>query len=315
MTRWGGASSPMLDPDNTGALTVFAFDRNLENEKPVCRIWICRRETEEDIVDERVGLVEPGTYGWRTWTRSAALQRQLLEQTARSKRTSCHIEAGNIPPDWLDKFPSPKEIFNKSIEWGPDDTSQVDDRLMKRRRCEFEIFQSVEEAVTLPLVRDGFDNLNDFIDTAQTVLQRRKSRAGRSLELHVRQILIEEGFREGRDFSWQPKTEGGKNPDFLFPSEASYKDLDFPYSKLNMLAVKTTIRERWRQVLEEADRIPFKYLLTVQEGISLNQYNQMSEKGIRLVVPATLKRKFHKSIREDLKTFEKFIADIRVQSL
>lgn len=311
MTRWGGASSPMLDPESTGALTVFAFSRSDEEGIPVCRIWVCRHPLEEDIVEERVGLVEPGKNGWRVWSRNNALQSHLLERVSTS-RNSCHLEAGDIPPEWLDEFPSPSDIFNKSIEWGPDDRSNVDDRLIKRRRCEFEIFQSIEEAMTLPMVRNGFDNLNDFIATAQTVLQRRKARAGRSLELQVRQILIEEGLKEGRDFSWQPETERGKNPDFLFPSEASYKDTSFPSSKLQMLAVKTTARDRWRQVLNEADRIPVKHLLTVQEGISLKQFNEMSEAGVKLVIPSPLTDRFPASIRANLQSLESFIGDVRL---
>lgn len=311
LTRWGGASSPLLDPESTGALTVFAFDRRPQGSNPVCKIWICRHPLEEDTVEERVGPVEPGRNGWRVWSRSSTLQRNFIVQ-AKPSQSSCHLEAEEIPPEWLDSFPSPSEIFDKSIEWRPDDSTSVDDRLIKRRRCEYEVFQSIEEAVTLPLVRDGFDNLNDFIATAQTVLQRRKARAGRSLELHVRQILVEEGLQEGRDFSWQPETERGKNPDFLFPSEIDYKNLDFPSSKLNMLAVKTTARDRWRQILNEADRIGVKHLLTVQHGISLKQFNEMSENGVQLVIPEPLINEFPKSIRPSLKTFESFIGDIRM---
>jgi len=184
--------------------------------------------------------------------------------------------------------------------------------LMQRRQCEYQIFQSIEEAVTLPVIQKGFESLNDFIAQAQTVLQRRKARAGRSLELHIRQILVEEGFKEGRDFSWQPQTERGKYPDFLFPSESDYKNLDFPSSKLNMLAVKTTARDRWRQILNEADRISVKHLLTVQQGISMKQFNEMSENGVRLVIPEPLFNDFPKSVRPSLKTFESFIADIRM---
>ncbi len=314
MTRWGGASSPILDPESTGALTVFAFDRRPKENNAVCKIWVCRHALEEEIVEERVGPVEPGRNGWRLWSRRSELQQDFLGNRT-TFRSSCFLDANEIPNDWLRDFPSPKVLFEKSIEWGPDDSTGVDERLMKRRRCEYQIFQSIEEAVTLPLVRDGFNNLDDFIATAQTVLQRRKARSGRSLELHVRQILIEEGLQEGRHFSSQPETERGKNPDFVFPSEANYKDFDFPSSKLNMLAVKTTTRDRWRQILNEADRISEKHLLTVQEGISLNQFNEMSENGVRLVIPEPLRDKFPMTIQSNLISLESFIADIRVRAI
>ena len=42
-----------------------------------------------------------------------------------------------------------------------------------------------------------------------------------------------------------------------------------------MLAVKTTAKDRWRQVLVEAERVETKHLLTLQEGISEIQYAQI----------------------------------------
>lgn len=311
ITRWGGAASALLDPESTGALTVFAFRLDDNAHGNDLRIWVSRHPTEEDIIEERVGPVEPGRNGWRLWSRNAQIQQELLGQL-KAVRRSCHLAVDDIPSEWLDVFPSPTAIFEKSLDWRPMANSNVDVRLMQRRQCEFQIFQSIEEAVTLPVIQRGFSSLNDFIDQAQTLLQRRKARAGRSLELHIRQILVEEGFKEGRDFSWQPETERGKNPDFLFPSESEYKNPDFPSSKLNMLAVKTTARDRWRQILIEADRIGVKHLLTVQQGISLKQFNEMSEKGVQLVIPEPLINDFPKSIRPSLKTLESFIGDIRL---
>lgn len=313
ITRWGGAASALLDPESTGALTVFAFHMNENAQGNNLRIWVSRHPTEEDVIEERVGPVEPGRNGWRLWSRSTDLQHDLLGQFQPTRR-SCYLELDDIPSDWLKVFPSPKAIFEKSLEWRPVPSANVDVRLIQRRQCEYQIFQSIEEAVTLPIIHRGFGSLNDFIAQAQTVLQRRKARAGRSLELHIRQILVEEGFQEGQDFSWQPETERGKNPDFLFPSETDYKNLDFPSSKLNMLAVKTTARDRWRQILNEADRISVKHLLTVQQGISLKQFNEMSEHGVQLVIPEPLINEYPKSIQPGLKTFESFLADIRMHS-
>ena len=71
---------------------------------------------------------------------------------------------------------------------------------MRRRECEFEIFRSVEEAVELPVITAGFTSLDGFLARAQTILQRRKSRSGRSLELHAREIFIEERLRRRRRF-------------------------------------------------------------------------------------------------------------------
>lgn len=79
-----------------------------------------------------------------------------------------------------------------------------------------------------------------------------------------------------------------------------------------MLAVKTTCRDRWRQILNEADRIPAKHLLTLQEGVSEGQFREMTGAGVQLVVPAKLIDAFPKSVRPHLQTLESFIGDVRL---
>jgi len=138
------------------------------------------------------------------------------------------------------------------------------------------------------------------------------ARSGRSLELHTREIFIEEGLKEGKNFSLGSESDVGKKPDFIFPSEASYKNADYSQSKLRMLAVKTACKDRWRQILNEADRIQTKHLLTLQEGVSENQFREMSNAQVRLVVPEPLIYRYSKSIRPQLQTLASFIADIRL---
>ena len=188
----------------------------------------------------------------------------------------------------------------------------IDTRLIRRLECEYLIFQSVEESIELPVIRAGFDNMGAFLARAQSVSQRRKSRAGRSLELNVRELFLEENLREGLDFQYQPESELRRRPDFLFPNEARYKDASYPQGRLMMLGVKTTVRDRWRQVVTEADRIDRKHLLTVQEGVSENQFKEMQGKGVQLVVPRPLTTRYPKSVQPYLQTLESFIADVRL---
>ena len=82
-----------------------------------------------------------------------------------------------------------------------------------------------------------------------------------------------------------------------------------------MLAVKTTCKDRWRQILNEADRIPNKHLLTLQEGVSENQFNEMKVAGVQLVIPAPLISSYPPSVRPHLQTLESFIGDVRILSL
>ena len=163
-----------------------------------------------------------------------------------------------------------------------------DDRLLRRRDCEYKLFLSVEEAVETPGIRAVFGLIDEFVARAQTVLQRRNARAGRSLELHARQVFLEEGLRESEHFDHDVESEPGRRPDFLFPSQSRYLDPAYHDDRLWMPAVKTTCRDRWRQILNEADRIPTKHLLTVQEGVSESQFREMKESGVQLVVPSRL---------------------------
>ena len=78
-----------------------------------------------------------------------------------------------------------------------------------------------------------------------------------------------------------------------------------------MLAAKTTCKDRWRQILNEADRIPTKHLLTLQEGVSENQFQEMVEANVKLVVPQGLHESYPEWVRPHLISFESFIADVR----
>jgi hypothetical protein len=225
-------------------------------------------------------------------------------------RKDCRLAAHELPADWLERFPTGAEIIRKVIELRSDPHLPVDARLLRRRDCEFELFQSLEEAVELPRAQQGFVTIADFLAAAQTVLQRRKARSGRSLELHMREILIEEDFREGQDFTFQPKA--GNNPDFLFPNEAAYMDVGFPRERVRMLAVKTTFKDRWRQITQECADLPEKHLLTVQEGVSQAQFQEITSAGIKLVVPLKLKDKYAEGIQPHLVSLETFLADLRV---
>ena len=306
ITNLGGRQSVLLDPESTGALVVFSFPNGRGNENDECHVWVCDHETEADLIEERIGPVEPGRT--RIWS-ADEIQRQLLPDPV---RTDCWLKPEEIPTEWLQVFPSGETIVKKALELSPLSGFSVDARLTRRLECEYQIFQSVEEATELPVIRAGFDNMGAFLARAQSVAQRRKSRAGRSLELNVRELFLEENLREGLDFQYQPESELRKRPDFLFPNEARYKDASYPQDRLMMLGVKMTVRDRWRQVVLEADRIASKHLLTIQRGVSENQFREMHEAGIRLVVPQSLTVHYPKSVQPCLQTLESFIADVRL---
>ena len=309
LTGFGGKSSPLLDPESTGALVLFVFSYKSDKAVPDCHLWVCEHATQEDLVEDRIGPVEPGK--GMLWSPDVPVGIDLVVPPS-GVRSNCFLLEHEIPPGWLLRFPGGAEIIKKTVEFRSLSGTKPDARLLKRRECEYEIFQSVEEAIELPIIQRGFSSVKEFIDRAQTVLQRRKSRSGRSLELHVREIFLEDGLSEGKEFSCQAESESGKRPDFIFPSSTAYRDPYFPESRLRMLAAKTTCKDRWRQILNEADRIRTKHLLTLQEGVSENQFREMTGSGVSLVVPEGLQNAYPGSVRHHLVTLESFIGDIRI---
>jgi hypothetical protein len=307
ITGFGGQASPLLNPDSTGSIAIFVFVLNDQGTVTECHVWLCDNELEEEMIEGRIGPVEPKLFIiWRPGVAGG------LIAAAPSGVSPCRLARAQIPPQWLQRFPTGEEIVAKTRELRPDAALPVDQRLMRRRDCEFEIFKSVEEAVYLPRIAEGFPSVENFIALAQTILQSRKSRSGTSLELHTRDIFIEEALVANKHFSHRPMIEGNKRPDFLFPSTAAYNDGAFPQNRLRMLAAKTTCKDRWRQVISEADRIATKHLLTLQEGVSENQFREMTEAGVRLVVPTGLHDSYPDAVRPHLVSFESFIAELRL---
>jgi hypothetical protein len=102
-------------------------------------------------------------------------------------------------------------------------------------------------------------------------------------------------------------TERKLKPDFIFPNIEHYRDATFPDARLTMLASKTTSKDRWRQILNEAVRIPLKHLITLEPSISLNQTNEMQSERVQLVIPAALHETYTTGQRTWLMDVEGFL--------
>lgn len=298
ITGWGGKESPLLDPESTGSLAVLAFQ--LDGNVQSGRVWICRSVSEEEEVESIVGPVEPKT--------GLLFRPGMGLQGGLPFKPDCRLLPHEIPISWRTAFPAAEEIvtfaIEKSASWS---SSPPDQRLVSRRDCEYDLFRSVEEQLVFPRIREGFESVDAFVAFAGTVSNRRKARAGRSLELHLKRIFVEEGL----SFSHGEVSEGNKRPDFLFPGSYHYRNRAYPADSLRMLGAKTTCKDRWRQVLNEADRIRTKHLFTLQEGVSENQFREMEEAGVQLVVPAAVQDRYPRSIRARLQTLRDFIDECR----
>jgi len=107
------------------------------------------------------------------------------------------------------------------------------------------------------------------------------------------------------------ETENRNKPDFLFPGVADYRDPLFPPARLSMLGVKSTLKDRWRQVLSEAIRIDTKHLLTLEPGISENQTDEMQVKKLQLVLPKQLHCTFRLSQQGRLMNLADFLTILK----
>jgi len=158
-------------------------------------------------------------------------------------------------------------------------------------------------------ISTGAVDVDGFLSFSLSVQNRRKSRVGLALENHLELLFTENGLRYAR----APITENRAKPDFLFPGAAEYHDPAFDPLKLTMLGVKSTCKDRWRQVLAEADRIDHKHLLTLETSISTRQTDEMAAKQLQLVLPRSLHRTYTPVQQEWLMDLEAFIGLARKQ--
>ena len=293
-----GRSFPFLNPDQTGAL--FIFTRQDTDQYSAFFL-----ETEEEM------------------------EQFLSTFGISSTETNRMIDTGNMPlekkehlaiQDFISKltvdFPlsdvmsaAAREIQNRVYNHLEYIRTNPDRKIIDWTNTEYALFRAIEHARYGDRISQGFATVDEFVTMANMVLNRRKSRAGKSLEHHLSAIF------DGNDIIYdsQAITEGNKKPDFLFPSQTAYHNAEFPTEKLISLAAKTTCKDRWRQVINEADRLRGmpKYLCTLQQGISPAQMDEMQAENVVLVVPQPYIRAYPQDRRDRIWTISRFVEFVR----
>ena len=290
--------TPFFKPEYTGALFVFtqcdedsyqAFVLNTDDEinqfldafglsphETNCLIDGCKPTSDNDLIKAFIQDIDDKGIEFPDSKRMSAAARDICDRTISSESLIL------TNPD------------KKILDWTD---------------MEYNIFKAVEYSRYGSVVSKGFPSVDEFVDMANQVLNRRKSRAGKSLEHHLAAIF------DGNHlpFEEQVVTEGNKRPDFIFPSKKAYHDLTYPPKKLISLAAKTTCKDRWRQVLNEADRLKddYKYLCTLQQGISVAQLDEMQAEKVRLIVPKPYIKTYPEERRSGIWSLDKFIAYVR----
>ena len=212
-------------------------------------------------------------------------------------------------------FPSTENISSASrkiVEMVTRNNNEVmsvespDALLIKWLDTEYSLFKAVENNCYSNLLEKPFTSVEKLIETANIMLNRRKSRAGKSLEHHLCSIF---NFNKLK-FDYQAKTEKNKKPDFIFPGVKYYFEDKFSRN-LVFLASKTTCKDRWRQILNEADRIKIKQLFTLQQGISGNKLEEMEDNNVVLVTPSEYKGSFPKPYQSKILSLQDFIGNTK----
>lgn len=185
--------------------------------------------------------------------------------------------------------------------------TSADNRLLKWIASEYQLFRTLEQKLSLPIIQQPYKDVDAFINVAATVMNRRKSRAGHSLEHHVEQLLTDEGL----PFDSQPRIDGKVKPDLLIPGKTAYEDPSFPVSRLVVAGLKTTCKDRWRQILNEGQRVPEKHLFTLQEAISSDQLIEMKKANVTLIVPKDYHKGYDTKTGVRLLTVDGFLDKLR----
>ena len=181
-------------------------------------------------------------------------------------------------------FPSTVTFSRFIQDRVPVDAREPDHALLTWWNAEDAHFREHERRIVERRLAAGFVSVEDFLSYSKSVHNRRSSRAGLALENHLRAILKRNSVRH----DYKARTEGKSEPDFLFPGVNEYRDCTFDEKRLTMLAAKTTCKDRWRQVLPEAERIKSKHLCTLEPSISRAQLREMASNRLTLVAPSEI---------------------------
>lgn len=302
-----GRGFPYLKPEETGALFVFS---RLNEDEYSAYILISETEIEDYLTAFGLGPQDAGNM----FSPNVGLAPELDE----AAEIAAYVRALGVSGGA--DFPLSDEVSAKAREIQQSVHDRVDllkadpdFKLVDYTRVEFSIFRELESQAYGPQIKNGFSDVESFVKLANTVLNRRKSRAGKSFEHHLSSIFAANEL----EFEEQVRTEGNKRPDFVFPSGAAYHDFAFPTEKLIILAAKTTCKDRWRQILSEADRNRGRthFLVTMQQGNTIKQLEEMQADNVQLVVPKQYIKAYPPQFRGGIWPLKKFIAYAREKAI
>ena len=296
ITRFG-KNFPFFEEDNVGDLLIIA-----QQSEDYYYGFVLQTDQDIDDFFAFFNLSPDMTNQLIDVAQSNTLEKQLENNI--QELVSLYIDF----PETVQMAKMAREIYNRIHQISDKDICRTPDlQLLKWIDTEYSLFRGFEEKIYAPIYSVPFPNCQELVRFSNIILNRRKSRAGKSLEHHLATIFTAAQLK----YEEQAVTEDNKKPDFLFPDGKAYHDLLFPADKLIFLGAKTTCKDRWRQVLNEANRIETKYLFTLQQGISKNQLLEMRHEHLKLVVPASYRSSFDKEFQPEIETLASFIEIVK----
>lgn len=293
LTRFG-RGFPFLTDDNVGDLLVIC-----KKSEDYYSAYVLQSDEDIDNFFAALNISSADTNG--------IIPKHTM-QTPESRLMQCFISFLNSLkidfPSTIDLAYNSRNCYNLSYGISNNLIKQNPDKeIINWLKSEFELFKVIENDRYNNRIKTPFTSVEELIVLANTILNRRKSRAGKSLEHHLSEIFNIFGIK----YTAQSVTEDYKKPDFIFPSINEYHSNQFNPDNLIMLASKTTCKDRWRQILNEADRIKTKHLFTLQQGISINQLDEMYKNNVCLVIPRPYLDSFPKIFRNRILTLDGFV--------
>lgn len=260
-------------------LTAFSVRANLEDDKD-------RINLASTFILESIGMaIEPTEPEWLDLVldRFGAEFPKTLDFSKFARETLAHMDPRDDPDATLIAWMEREETLFRAME-----RHLIADRLAQG------------------FINDGKVDVDGFLGFSLSVQNRRKSRVGLALEHHLAHLfeILKISYSRGKI------TERHSKPDFLFPCVENYHDPAFNIKKLTMLGVKSTCKDRWRQILSEADKVGKKHLLTLEAGISASQTDEMRSQGVQLVLPRSLHGSYNTAQQawlQDIRSFTELV--------
>jgi hypothetical protein len=178
---------------------------------------------------------------------------------------------------------SARELVRETLGDRLDPDAFLQEGLSAETRLFFAIEDEIASRDLSRLLATG-PNVGAVLDWSARRLNSRKSRRGHSLQRHLEALLT----REAIPFSRECRTEAPPPADIMVPSCADYADPEFPADRLRLVSCKTTLKERWMEVVPEARRIDTKFVLTLDERLTDSVIRAMHTAHVRPFLPAAI---------------------------